>query len=87
MEVAYNAIQGVRAGSFSMKLRTRRNAAELLAKKGTPEYAGETHVTIQPPEPPPPPASVTPPAAAVQPAQSEPAAVEAAPDESESEET
>jgi hypothetical protein len=55
MAAAYDAITGVRQGKFSLKLRAKKNVQELLAKRGLPEFAGETHVEITPPPPPPPP--------------------------------
>jgi hypothetical protein len=54
MEEAYNTMEGVRAGSFSLVLRTSENTRDLLRRKGTREFAGETHVTISPPAAPPP---------------------------------
>jgi hypothetical protein len=52
MATTYNTITGVRQGEFSLKLRSVSNVRDLLSKKGMYEFAGETHVQIQPPPPP-----------------------------------
>jgi hypothetical protein len=49
MANAYDTIPGVRKGKFSLKIRSIKNVRELLAKRGTREFAGETHVPIEPP--------------------------------------
>lgn len=51
MAAAYDKIPGARKGKFSIKIRCVSNVRDLLARRHEREYAGEKHVTIQPPPP------------------------------------